>query len=207
MRKLLLALIVTACGAAACAANDGTTDVPPGAPAPEEQATPSGGGGTSGSSATSGGGGGGGDEGKGTSSSGGSAGSPTHVGSANIYPNATITPGAVLNVSAATVCQTGYPATVRNVSTAEKAQVFARYGLTDVPGMYEVDHFISLELGGSNDLTNLWPQRYAPAPGAHEKDGIEAYLHAELCDGKMTLAQVQQAITTDWYAVYLASKK
>ncbi len=105
------------------------------------------------------------------------------------------------------MCQSGYPASVRNVTSAEKAQVFARYGLVDTPGTYEVDHFISLELGGSNDITNLWPERYAPAPGAHEKDGVEANLHAQLCNGKMTLAQVQQAIRDDWYAVFLSPKK
>jgi 5-methylcytosine-specific restriction endonuclease McrA len=26
------------------------------------------------------------------------------------------------------------------------------------PGAYEIDHLISISLGGSNDIKNLWPQ-------------------------------------------------
>ena len=77
-----------------------------------------------------------------------------------------------------------------------------QHGLADVRGKYELDHFISLELGGSNAVTNLWPELYGPAPGAHEKDQTENYLHTQMCTGKMTMAQAQTAIRTDWYAVY-----
>ena len=121
-----------------------------------------------------------------------------------LYPDPSLTPGAVFNgVTAKDVCAIGYSSSVRSVSSAEKAQVFARYGLTDKAGTYEVDHFISLELGGSNDVTNLWPEPYAPTGvGARDKDGVEAHLHAQVCSGAMTLLQAQQAIATDWYAVF-----
>ena len=77
--------------------------------------------------------------------------------------NPALTPGAVFaGVTAAQVCVSGYSASVRSVSSSEKATVFAEYHLTDVPGAYEVDHLISLELGGSNDITNLWPEPYLP---------------------------------------------
>ena len=121
-----------------------------------------------------------------------------------LYPDPSLTPGAVFSgVTAAEVCTVGYSASVRSVSSAVKAQVFARYGLVDTPATYEVDHFISLELGGTNDVTNLWPEPYAPVGvGARDKDGVEAHLHAQVCSGKMTLADAQKAIATDWYSVY-----
>lgn len=126
-----------------------------------------------------------------------------HVGPANLYPDPALTPGDVLpGVTAQQVCVPGYSGGVRSVSSAEKAAVYRRYGIPDVAGKDEVDHFVSLELGGSNDLHNLWPEPYAPAPGAHEKDKVEDYLHAQVCKGAMTLAQAQQAIRSDWYAVY-----
>lgn len=132
-----------------------------------------------------------------------SAGSAAHVGPASIYPDPALTPGDVLpGVTAQQVCVPGYSSGVRNVTSAEKAQVFKRYGIPDVAGKYEVDHFVSLELGGSNNLANLWPEPYAPPPGAHEKDKVEDYLHAQVCKGAMTLAEAQRSITTDWYAVY-----
>ena len=125
------------------------------------------------------------------------------VGPASLYPDPSLTPGeAFPDVTAAQVCVSGYSAGVRSVSTAEKAQVYARYGVPWVTGQDEVDHFISLELGGDNALTNLWPEPYLPVPGAHQKDTVENYLHAQVCKGAMTLQQAQQAITGDWYTVY-----
>ncbi len=71
----------------------------------------------------------------------------------------TCTPGAILNVTAKTVCRRGYSKSVRNVSTKTKNQVFKEYGIEAHSGStYEVDHLISLELGGSNDIANLWPK-------------------------------------------------
>jgi hypothetical protein len=71
----------------------------------------------------------------------------------------------------------------------------------------EVDHLISLELGGSNDIKNLWPEPYLPRPGARQKDVLENWLHKQVCSGKMPLSDAQRMIATDWYAPYLAIKK
>ncbi len=71
---------------------------------------------------------------------------------------------------------------------------------------YEEDHLISLELGGNpTDLANLWPEPYVasiPNGGAKSKDLVENYLHAQLCAGRISLAQAQKEISTDWYAVF-----
>lgn len=126
------------------------------------------------------------------------------VGDAALYPDPKLTPGDVIpGVTEADVCKPGYAGTVRDVSQAEKDEVYRRYGLKNVTGEHEVDHFISLELGGSNDISNLWPEFYEPRPGAHEKDRVENWLHKQVCDGNMTLAEAQRQIRTDWYAVYL----
>ena len=75
------------------------------------------------------------------------------------------------------------------------------YGYSDTNmSDFEEDHFISLELGGSpTDAKNLWPE---PHPSTNEKDLVENYLHKEVCDGNMTLVQVQQAIAKNWYDIY-----
>lgn len=126
-----------------------------------------------------------------------------HILPAAGYPNPSLTPGDVLPDAAAQQgCTPGYASSVRSVTPDEKHQVYRRYGIADTPGQHEVDHFISLELGGSNALTNLWPEPYNPPPGAHEKDKVENYLHERVCDGALTLQQAQTAIRTDWYAVY-----
>jgi hypothetical protein len=112
-----------------------------------------------------------------------------------------------------TVCKDGYTKTVRDVTEAEKKQVMARYGfpLADLH-LVEIDHYFSLELAGSNDLTNLWPQYYLPAPGqknylgARQKDVVEDALKRAVCSGKMTLVEAQEAIKT-WPEAYRNLKK
>jgi hypothetical protein len=69
------------------------------------------------------------------------------------------------------------------------------------PGEYEVDHLVSLELGGSNDLSNLWPEAAEPKPGFHEKDKVENYLHDQVCSGALSLEEAQTTIATNWLSV------
>jgi hypothetical protein len=117
------------------------------------------------------------------------------------YQDPKLTPGAVfVSVTAAQVCVPGYSSSVRDVSEAEKRAVYAEYHEADVPGADEVDHLISLELGGSNVIQNLWPEPYAGTYGAHAKDKVEDYLHDQVCSGRMTLAAAQVAISTRWWA-------
>ncbi|HEY5476558.1 MAG TPA: hypothetical protein VIK11_07555 [Tepidiformaceae bacterium] len=120
-------------------------------------------------------------------------------------PNPTLTPGAVLTTDVPTICSVGYTATVRDVSEATKDYVYNLYGIVArVPGSYEIDHLISLELGGSNDVANLWPEPYDEANGAHLKDILENKMHDLVCAGVLDVSVAQQAIATDWYAAYLA---
>lgn len=65
-----------------------------------------------------------------------------------------------------------------------------------------MDHLISLELGGSNSIKNLWPESALPKPGFHEKDRVENYLHAQVCAGKTTVARAQRLIARSWVVVY-----
>jgi hypothetical protein len=120
------------------------------------------------------------------------------------YPDSTCTPGAVFsNVTADQVCTPGYSSGVRNVPQSEKNAVYAEYGITShTSGQYEIDHFIPLELGGSNDISNLWPEPASPTPGFHQKDKVENYLHDQVCSGAMSLTDAQHAIASDWVAVY-----
>jgi hypothetical protein len=91
----------------------------------------------------------------------------------------------------------------RAVTEATKRQVFLEYGLDPRPPhgpaeAYEVDHLIPLELGGSNDIRNLWPEA---APGFRVKDRLENELHRRVCDGQMRLEDAQREIAADWTGV------
>lgn len=121
-----------------------------------------------------------------------------------LRPDPSITPGDTLPVTAQDVCTPGYAKKVRNVPSGVKRQAYARYGIAQrAAGEFEVDHLISLELGGSNSIRNLWPQSFMTHPwNAHVKDAIENELHRQVCAGTMSLHDAQHAIATDWIAAY-----
>ena len=130
---------------------------------------------------------------------------------APIAPDSIMTPGAINSQItqdniATTICVTGYTARqgIRNVPEKEKKQVYLEYHYDKVKlGLTEVDHLISLELGGSNDIHNLWPESYITKPlNAHTKDNLENHLHRLVCSGKVTLHQAQYDISKDWVSAY-----
>ncbi len=115
-----------------------------------------------------------------------------------IVADAVRTPG-VLNPGVtqanirSTICKRGWTATIRppvSYTNALKRRQMRQYGESGPLSDYQEDHLISLELGGHpTDPRNLWPEPY---PRASRVDEIENELNAEVCRGKLTLAQAQQ---------------
>jgi hypothetical protein len=97
-----------------------------------------------------------------------------------------------------TICRSGYTAKVRPPSSeTARAKYDVAYPAYHIPDgtTSELDHLVSLELGGSNDITNLWPEVGSlPNP----KDKVENALNRAVCDGQVSLAAAQRAIATDW---------
>jgi hypothetical protein len=129
-------------------------------------------------------------------------------------PDTNLTPGDVNPaLTKDKLCDKSFhTATVRAVTESEKRQVFEEYGVKCIPvtahegnfpkcGTFEIDHLVSLELGGSNDIKNLWPQP-VDSPGVigfHTKDKVENAAHRAVCNGTITLKQAQYGIAHDWY--------
>lgn len=117
-------------------------------------------------------------------------------------PDPACTPGAIdpsvtqANIQT-TICHSGYTETVRPPASATdklKRQMYTAYGIPAGTAS-ELDHLVSLELGGANDATNLWPEVGSqPNP----KDAVENALHKAVCSGQVTLAAAQQAIASNW---------
>jgi hypothetical protein len=97
-----------------------------------------------------------------------------------------------------TICVSGYTKRVRppesQTETFKFDVAYPAYG-TPSGEKTELDHLVPLELGGSNDATNLWPE-YPPTP--NPKDKVENALNAAVCDGRVKLAAAQAAIAADW---------
>jgi hypothetical protein len=145
-----------------------------------------------------------------------------HMQGPAALPDPKFTPGKVRTSDVKEVCEGGSTKQFRHTTEAMKAKAYAEYGIDKAKiygavfcengatcdtnpkaPLYEIDHLISLELGGADELANLSPQPYYAHPGAHEKDQVENWLHKEVCAGKMDLAMAQAEIATDWYDLYL----
>jgi hypothetical protein len=90
------------------------------------------------------------------------------------------------------------------VPESEKFAVEREYGLaaTHYGSTLEIDHIVSLGLGGSTDTANLYPKKANAHPGYHVKDKLENKLHDLVCDGTMALRTVQRQIAANWQALY-----
>ena len=130
--------------------------------------------------------------------------SPFRFEHAEPLNNLRLTPGARFDVSLARICAPGYSASVRNVPWSEKLSIYREYAITHrSSGEYEIDHLISLELGGSNATANLWPElNDHPRGYLNSKDILENRLHDLVCHRVMSLSVVQHEIATDWVMTY-----
>ena len=128
-------------------------------------------------------------------------------------PDPACTPGALYGPSQAsprtTVCVSGFTSKIRpplSYTGPLKLKIMAAYGVSN-PALYELDHLVALEDGGAPaDPTNLWPQPYSPAPGAHQKDDEENFLKRQVCAGKVTVAQAGLSLAGNWLASYTRDK-
>lgn len=136
-------------------------------------------------------------------------------------PDRACTPGAINPTLTADVLKNPAFTTkcVRNNTTteAQKNQTYAWYDTphpehnSGATQTCELDHLISLELGGADTLDNIWPQC---GPGGvpvskeyfKEKDGVENYLAKQVRDGAMDLAEAQKGISVDWTQYLDAAK-
>lgn len=121
-------------------------------------------------------------------------------------PNAKITPGVTHPITTKVLCATKWGKDRRFVTEKMKRTVAESYGLERKSVVAygkgpccEFDHLISRELGGSDDIANLWPQ---PWKQAKQKDQLENRLHVLVCSGQLPLEDAQRSIATDWQAAF-----
>jgi hypothetical protein len=121
-------------------------------------------------------------------------------------PDRRCSPGAYYSKLTKTViCSAGFrTSSIRNVPQSEKYAVESEYRMAQklYGRTLEIDHIVSLELGGSNDIANLFPERARPAPGYKVKDRLENKLHGLVCSGQKSLRSAQREIATNWQKLY-----
>ena len=130
-----------------------------------------------------------------------------------LLPDPGCTPGAInetltLDVMTAKGFDT---ACVRDQATSaeKKQETYSWYKIpkpasnTGKNQVCELDHLVSLELGGADTLDNIWPQcgpskAILNARYFRRKDAVENFLAGEVRNGKIALAEAQKRIAEDW---------
>ncbi len=126
-----------------------------------------------------------------------------------VLPDRKCTPGSIdsavtQSTLETTICRAGgYTASVRppsSITAKAKRGSMLAYGFTN-PRLYEYDHLISLSLGGSSNVANLWPEQNIGGSGGfiqNAKDRVEMKLHNKVCAHQITLKAAQEADATNW---------
>jgi hypothetical protein len=119
-------------------------------------------------------------------------------------PDQRLTPGAARQISTSEVCSNVYSDDTDIVPASVKQKVLQEYGMVGSQSAgYELDYLISPQLGGTEDLRNLWPEP-ASSNGwnMQAKDALENRLYQLVCQKKVPLATAQRDLATDWISAY-----
>jgi hypothetical protein len=121
-------------------------------------------------------------------------------------PDQRCSPGAYYSkLTRAVICSPSFhTSAIRDVPQTEKFAVEKEYGMPQIHygRSIEIDHIVPLEIGGSNDIANLYPEPGSGEAGYHVKDGLENKLHDLVCSGAMSLRAAQRGIAQDWEGLY-----
>jgi hypothetical protein len=122
-----------------------------------------------------------------------------------LLPKKSLTPGAVRDVALTELCQVADDDDLDPVvSVPTQKAVFSEYGIAPEQSKvnFQMDYLINPQLGGVDDVRNLWPQPYSSEWNARAKDELERHLHQMVCEHKIELADAQREIAENWIDAY-----
>jgi hypothetical protein len=117
-------------------------------------------------------------------------------------PNLQLTPGAIAVTDTAAVCNQPHHVH-QSIPFTDQAAVWQEYGYTtSQQHHYLLDYLVPLSLGGSADVTNLWPAALR-GTGYYQKQKLNVILRDAVCHRTVSLATAQSQLQKDWFAAYL----
>jgi hypothetical protein len=131
--------------------------------------------------------------------------SPALAQDAAVYPDPTLTPGAIRSTDRGEICSTDTRG-LRHGSRERSDLIYGRYGIASSDRVqFTLDHLVPLEIGGADVIENLWPEPRRSLAGEWDdirKDQLERRLAILICSGQIPAKEAQEAIRTDWPAAY-----
>ena len=126
------------------------------------------------------------------------------AGAAAQLPKSYNTPGATVKAGHAQICAADFATSVKPVAGWQRTTALERYGLRPESFSGELDHLVPVSLGGSNDPDNLWPFHANGSFTLDAKNALAAKLRDQVCAGKLSLKEAQDAFKKDWTKAYSA---
>src|SRR5262249_2739248 len=124
----------------------------------------------------------------------------------SVLPDRDCSPGAYYSrLTKHVICGTHFhTGAIRNVPQSEKFRVEREYGMSAAyyGRSIEIDHIVPLELGGSNAISNLFPEPGSGHANYHVKDEVEDRAKAMVCDGHLSLRGARRGFARNWEALY-----
>jgi hypothetical protein len=123
--------------------------------------------------------------------------------SSGVLPDIKKTPGDVVpGIMLNWVCN--HYIDMPSLSSKDIKTVFISYGISINDKNYKLDQLVPIELGGSNNIKNLWPQTIV---NFNRKNRIEADLFRCACNGLISLKEAQSILMKDWKSWNIDSLK
>lgn len=132
-------------------------------------------------------------------------------------PDSTLTPGSNGSDDLNTICGSTYLASHPDASTLTSnttQQVYVNYqfpykrAVGPCVGGCVLDNLIPIGLGGTNDLTNLWPQPMSGTWDVDKKNTLETVLRSRVCTvtaphtSSVSIGVARAEIAANWKAAY-----
>ena len=119
-------------------------------------------------------------------------------------PDPRLTPGVARAINLNDVCTKSYSDDAQLLPVSVQKKVLQEYGIEgDRSRDYRLDYLISPQLGGTDDIRNLWPEPESSTQWNMEaKDALEDRLHQLVCQGKVDVLTAQRDLATDWVSAY-----
>lgn len=118
-------------------------------------------------------------------------------------PDIKKTPGDVRWIMLTDICNPYFFTSPEPIPAKNKIAVYVIYKIdrADV-GKYRIDRLVPYCLGGSNSIDNLWPQPGKTKWDVTRKKELEKRLLYLVCNGRISLADAQAEIVSDWISAY-----
>lgn len=117
-------------------------------------------------------------------------------------PDSYKTPGDTVRTKTEQICASGFDASIKPVPEWAKTEALERYGIRPERFSGDLERLVPASLGGSNSPDNLWPFHPGGGYTLEMKTTFAAMLRDQVCAGKMSLKDAQNAFKKDWTKSY-----